>query len=57
MIEPLLLAAGHPRLFENPDVAPPETLEAPKPPEGYESLDPETKGQVDELLRRRNLYY
>lgn len=57
IITPLLLAAGHPKMFENPDAEPPETLEAPKPPEGYEALDPETKGQVDELLRRRHLFY
>ncbi|EZF69676.1 hypothetical protein H105_07906 [Trichophyton soudanense CBS 452.61] len=57
IITPLLLAAGHPKMFENPDVEPPETLEAPKPPEGYDTLDIETKSQVDELLRRRYLYY
>lgn len=57
IITPLLLAAGHPRLFENPDAEPPETLEAPQPPEGYDSLDSETKSQVDELLRRRYLFY
>ncbi|WEW59016.1 hypothetical protein PRK78_004484 [Emydomyces testavorans] len=56
VVTPLLLAAGHPKMFENPDVEPPETLEAPKPPEGYDSLDPETKSQVDELLRRRYVY-
>ncbi|EER45819.1 phosphotransferase enzyme family protein [Histoplasma capsulatum H143] len=57
VITPLLLAAGHPKLFENPDSEPPETLEAPKPPEGYDSLDSETKSRVDELLRRRRLFY
>ena len=57
VITPLLLAAGHPRLFENPDVEPPETLEPPKPPEGYDLLDPQMKSEVDELLRRRHLYY
>ncbi|EGD94835.1 hypothetical protein TESG_02337 [Trichophyton tonsurans CBS 112818] len=56
-VTPLLLAAGYPKMFENPDVEPPETLEAPKPPEGYDTLDIETKSQVDELLRRRYLYY
>ncbi|KAM5445614.1 hypothetical protein MaudCBS49596_007350 [Microsporum audouinii] len=56
-IIPLLLAAGHPKMFENPDAEPPETLGAPKPPEGYEYLDPKTKYEVDELLRRRYLYY
>ena len=53
----MLLAAGHPRLFENPDAQPPESLEEPKRPEEYDSLDSETKSQVDELLRRRHLYY
>ncbi|EQL37135.1 hypothetical protein BDFG_01417 [Blastomyces dermatitidis ATCC 26199] len=57
VIVPRLLASGHPHLFENPDVELPPTLDAPQPPDGYESLDPETKAQVDELLRRRNLYY
>jgi hypothetical protein len=38
-------------------VEPPETLEAPKHPEGYDSLDPKNKSDVDELLRRRHLYY
>ncbi|EFE44026.1 hypothetical protein TRV_01206 [Trichophyton verrucosum HKI 0517] len=57
VITPLLLAAGHPKMFENPDVEPPETLEVPKPPEGYDTLDIETKSQVDELLRRRYLHY
>ncbi|KAL2377672.1 hypothetical protein RJZ90_006549 [Blastomyces dermatitidis] len=57
VIVPRLLASGHPHLFENSDVELPPTLDAPQPPDGYESLDPETKAQVDELLRRRNLYY
>ncbi|KAG5304196.1 phosphotransferase enzyme family protein [Histoplasma capsulatum G186AR] len=57
VITPLLLAAGHPKLFENPDAEPPETLEAPKPPEGYDSLDSEIKSRVDELLRRQRLFY
>ncbi|KAK2810896.1 hypothetical protein FQN50_002487 [Emmonsiellopsis sp. PD_5] len=57
VIVPRLLASGHPRLFENPDVEPPPTLDAPQPPDGYESLDHGTKAQVDELLRRRYLYY
>ncbi|KAF3484166.1 uncharacterized protein GIQ15_03490 [Arthroderma uncinatum] len=57
VITPLLLAAGHPRLFENPDAEPPESIEEPKPPEGYDALDPAAKSQVDELLRRRHLYY
>ena len=57
VITPLLLAAGHPKLFENPDEEPPETLDAPKLPEGYDALDSETKSRVDELLRRRRLFH
>lgn len=57
VVTPLLLAAGHPRLFENPDPQPPESIEAPKRPEDYDSLDSEAKIQADELLRRRHLYY
>ncbi|KAK2759064.1 Phosphotransferase enzyme [Arachnomyces sp. PD_36] len=54
---PLLLAAGHPRLFENPDAETPESLEPPEPPEGYAALDAAEKAEVDDLLRRRHLYY
>ncbi|EEH41093.2 phosphotransferase enzyme family protein [Paracoccidioides lutzii Pb01] len=57
VIIPRLLASGHPRLFKSPDGTPPPTPGAPQPPDGYESLDPEAKAQVDELLRRRYLYY
>ncbi|KAK2732004.1 Phosphotransferase enzyme [Myotisia sp. PD_48] len=57
VITPLLLAAGHPKMFENPDVEPPPTLEAPKPPDSYDTLDAETKREVDELLRLRHLFY
>ncbi|KAK2812216.1 hypothetical protein FQN50_001574 [Emmonsiellopsis sp. PD_5] len=57
VISPLLLAAGHPPLFENPDDEPPDTLEPPEPPEGYATFDPAEKAEVDELLRRRHLYY
>ncbi|KKZ62082.1 hypothetical protein EMCG_03445 [[Emmonsia] crescens] len=57
VISPLLLAAGHPPLFENPDSEAPETLEPPEPPEEYATLDPAEKAEVDELLRRRHLYY
>ncbi|RJE25400.1 hypothetical protein PHISCL_02291 [Aspergillus sclerotialis] len=57
IVSPLILAAGHPRLFENPDATTPETLEPPEPPEEYATLDPAEKAEVDELLRRRHLYY
>ncbi|PGH19040.1 hypothetical protein AJ79_00074 [Helicocarpus griseus UAMH5409] len=56
-ITPLLLVAGEPRLFQNPDSEPPPTLDPPQPPEGYDSLEPAMRSQVDELLRRRRLYY
>lgn len=56
-ITPLLLAAGYPKLFENPDPLPPEELKAPQQPEGYDDLSSEEKAQVDELLRRQTLFY
>lgn len=56
VVSPLLLAAGHPPLFENPDIVPPETLDPPAPPEGHAAVDAATKAEVDEL-RRRQLYY
>ncbi|PYI29808.1 serine/threonine protein kinase [Aspergillus indologenus CBS 114.80] len=56
-ITPLLLAAGYPRLFENPDPEPPAGLTPPKYPENYDQLDPEDKAQVDELIRRQSLFY
>lgn len=56
-ISPILLTAGHPRLFENPDAEPPKTLEPPEPPAGYNTLEPADKKEVDEVLRRRYLYY
>lgn len=57
IITPLLLAAGYPRLFENPDSKPPTGLVPPKYPEGYDTMSPEDKAQVDELIRRRSLFY
>lgn len=56
-ITPLLLTAGYPKLFENPDPDPPEGLEPPKYPESYDTMDPHTKSQIDELVRRRSLFY
>ncbi|EGE01928.1 phosphotransferase enzyme family protein [Trichophyton equinum CBS 127.97] len=54
---PLLLATGHPPLFQSPDQPPPRTLEKPSLPDNHESLDPEQKSQADELYRRRTLFY
>ncbi|GBF59736.1 altered inheritance of mitochondria protein 9 [Trichophyton mentagrophytes] len=54
---PLLLATGHPRLFQSPDQPPPRTLEKPSLPDNYQSLDLEQKSQADELYRRRTLFY
>ncbi|KAJ6110161.1 serine/threonine protein kinase [Penicillium sp. IBT 16267x] len=54
-ITPLLLAAGYPRLFENPDPEPPAGLTPPKYPENYDKT--EDKAQVDELIRRQSLFY
>ncbi|EZF79840.1 hypothetical protein H110_08353 [Trichophyton rubrum MR1448] len=54
---PLLLATGHPPMFQSPDQPPPKTLEKPSLPDNYDSLDPEQKSQADELYRRRTLFY
>ncbi|KZF19208.1 hypothetical protein L228DRAFT_224932, partial [Xylona heveae TC161] len=56
-ILPLLLTAGNPPLFENPDSGPPKNLEKPSLPEDYASLPPEEKAYADELHRRRMLFY
>lgn len=56
-ILPLLLTAGSPPLFENPDPEPPRGFEKPSLPADYESLDPEEKSHADELHRRRMLFY
>lgn len=57
IITPLLLTAGYPRLFENPDPEPPAGLVPPKYPDGYDTMSPEDKAQVDELIRRQSLFY
>ncbi|EAS33646.3 uncharacterized protein CIMG_04670 [Coccidioides immitis RS] len=56
-ILPLLMAAGNPPAFENPDPEPPKDYSKPSLPEDYESLDAEAKSQADELHRRRMLFY
>ncbi|KAI2669763.1 hypothetical protein CBS147355_9688 [Penicillium roqueforti] len=57
VVTPLLLAAGYPKLFENPDPEPPTGLVPPKYPEGYDTMSPQDKSQVDELIRRQSLFY
>ncbi|EEP82666.1 predicted protein [Uncinocarpus reesii 1704] len=55
--EPLLLAAGYPRAFENPDINEPVDLQEPKLPPEYDSLTGEDKAEADELYRRQTLFY
>ena len=57
IVTPLLLAAGYPKLFENPDPEPPTGLVPPKYPDGYDTMSPQDKAQVDELIRRQSLFY
>ncbi|KAJ5573995.1 serine/threonine protein kinase [Penicillium hispanicum] len=57
VVTPLLLAAGYPRLFENPDPEPPTGLVPPKYPDDYATMDSQQKAQVDELIRRQSLFY
>lgn len=58
IITPLLLAAGYPKLFENPDPEPPTGL---TPPEyyssDYDTMSPSEQAQVDELIRRQSFSY
>ncbi|OBT86550.1 hypothetical protein VE02_04354 [Pseudogymnoascus sp. 03VT05] len=54
---PLLLAAGNPTLFDNPDPTPPKDYAAPSLPENYASMNPDEKSYADELHRRRMLFY
>ncbi|KAK2753450.1 Phosphotransferase enzyme [Arachnomyces sp. PD_36] len=56
-ILPLLLAAGNPPLFENPDPEPPKGYTKPTLPENYDSLTPDEKSQADELHRKQMLFY
>ncbi|KAI9672562.1 MAG: Phosphotransferase enzyme [Caeruleum heppii] len=57
MVLPLLLAAGYPPMFENPDPIPPRGLEKPQRPADYDSLSPEDKVRADDLHRRRWLHF
>ncbi|KFY11109.1 hypothetical protein V492_04652 [Pseudogymnoascus sp. VKM F-4246] len=56
-ILPLLLAAGNPVLFDNPDPTPPKDYSAPVLSENYASLNSGEKEHADELHRRRMLFY
>ncbi|GLA61329.1 phosphotransferase enzyme [Aspergillus tubingensis] len=57
IITPLLLTAGYPKLFENPDPKPPSELKPPKHPPGYGTMSSDEQAQVDELIRRQSLFY
>ena len=54
---PLLLVAGHPPLFENPDPTPRQGLIKPTLPADYDCLSEDEKVQASELYRRRMLYH
>ncbi|EEP80854.1 predicted protein [Uncinocarpus reesii 1704] len=54
---PTLRHPGHPPMLQSPDHPPPQTLEKPVLPDDYDSLSAEEKSQVDELHRRRVLFY
>ncbi|KKZ65758.1 hypothetical protein EMCG_08433 [[Emmonsia] crescens] len=56
-ILPLLLAAGNPPLFDNPDPEPFKDYSKPVLPEDYGSLEPDEKAHADELYRRQMLFY
>lgn len=57
IVEPRLLVAGYPRVFENPDPEEPPNLEEPSLPEDYGTLSAEAKAEADELYRRRLLFH
>ncbi|GAQ37990.1 hypothetical protein PDIG_16970 [Aspergillus niger] len=57
IITPLLLTAGYPKIFENPNPKHPSELKPPKYPPGYETMSPDEQAQVDELIRRQSLFY
>ncbi|KAI9045164.1 kinase-like domain-containing protein [Aspergillus affinis] len=56
-ILPLILTAGNPPLFKNPDSEPPASLEKPSLSDDYNSLGPEERSKTEELHRRRMLFY
>ncbi|KAL4892301.1 serine/threonine protein kinase [Aspergillus ambiguus] len=44
-------------LFENPEPEAPSGLIPPKYPPDYDTMSPDEKAQVDELIRRQSLFY
>ncbi|EFQ99303.1 serine/threonine protein kinase [Nannizzia gypsea CBS 118893] len=54
---PLLLMAGNPPMFDNPDSEPPKDLKQPSLPPDYDTLSAEEKEYADELHRRRMLFW
>ncbi|KAM5464266.1 hypothetical protein MauCBS54593_007085 [Microsporum audouinii] len=56
-ILPLLLVAGNPPMFDNPDSEPPKDLKQPSLPPDYDTLSAEEKSHADELHRRRMLFW
>ena len=62
MIQPLLLVAGYPVAFENPEINDPDPLDLKEPPSPsedkyYSSMDAEEKAETDELYRRQTLFH
>ncbi|RMZ80547.1 hypothetical protein DV737_g2913, partial [Chaetothyriales sp. CBS 132003] len=57
IIQPLLLAAGYPRAFENPDDDPTPELVEPKLLENLNSMSVDEQAAARELHRRRLLFY
>ncbi|EEP82161.1 predicted protein [Uncinocarpus reesii 1704] len=54
---PLLLVAGNPPMFDNPDPEPPKDFSQPSLPPDSDNLSPDEKSQADELHRRRMLFW
>ncbi|DAA78686.1 TPA_exp: Uncharacterized protein A8136_2471 [Trichophyton benhamiae CBS 112371] len=54
---PLLLVAGNPPMFNNPDSEPPKDLEKPSLPPDYDTLSAEEREHADELHRQRMLFW
>ncbi|RMZ75887.1 hypothetical protein DV738_g5227, partial [Chaetothyriales sp. CBS 135597] len=57
IIQPLLLAAGYPRAFENPDDEATRELVEPKLPENLHAMPADEQQAARELYRRRLLFY
>lgn len=54
---PLLLVAGNPSIFDNPDSEPPKDFKQPSLPPDDDTLSAEEKSQADELHRQRMLFW